>query len=1501
MATVGIVKELSGIVQAVNSEGSTRVLVLGDAINSDEVIVTVGAGSSAKISFNSGKELALGADEKTLIDESVYAQENFDETDVQAVQQALLEGETLPDEATAAGQDGADDTGGITEAYIADRTDGRGDVDTYNLGTQQLVGANPDGSQNDPNNLAPEPEDDVGVAVEEGAGGEGQYDAPIVAIGNVLDNDYDDGLPNPEGDLDVIDVISNNTTNVLSIDIDGNFVLQGEYGVLVLNPETGAYTYTVDDDNPIVDALNITDTLPESFTYTVSDGDKASTANLDITIEGSNDAPVANEDTTGNNISGLTVVQGEIVASEYTPDYDGEYDVEQDYFEQAVGVTVDKWAFTHSGGDLNIDVLTERGDGSWIDINSDGFQSNLDSMIQLYRVDELGNFIEHIDYDDDGGPGNDGSTHSYDSLLNLIDLPTGYYVLSISDHYFEESEAQQDTQDADNVGVYQITFDGAISITGVPELGQIISASDETSAFVGNNAKEEGAGNEYSDTDEAITTAGNVLNNDTDVDNAHEELSVVDVNGEAVASEGETTIVGEFGTLVIAADGSYMYTVNDENENVEILNEGDIAQDVFTYTVSDNEEFGAKTDTATLTINVEGSNDAPIAYEDNTETDIVVLGSDMFGIGSGAPDLDDQDGESVIDSQEQLLIFGEEYANQSVKISFDADINGGWDGIKFFTLPEVDTFKVFINGERVDLKTYDHGEEGSDFTLENQPFEFVVSLDENGNALLRFEVKSTGVDETVDISNIQGTVLQYVAIEEGVGREAFPEQQEDAINATGNVLMNDTDVDNIDYGNDPINYELSVVALAGDVLTEIPTILSDNYDVDSYDFIINGEYGWLMMSDDGTFKYVIDEGRADFLNEGDYKTETFTYTVSDNNDVNAKIDTAELSVTIQGTNDAPIAFANTASVSEQGAETVIDEDANIVTIEDPNQILFTADGEERNIFGEDVIVDDARSVPMIVKGNLIKYDTDVDNVDASENDYKQLGHDDMTMYSIVSDNTGDSKNFVTEEDVVHDNLIWLDVEKHGELKPEGYLPVEFGAESEYIFATKHGTSIVGEFGTLYIGSNGGYDYIINDSLEAVQALNEGDFKIETFTYVVTDNQEGNVKYDTSTLTITINGTNDAPVANVDEIAKLSDTFFVHQGTGDAWDFDNIDVNSEYGTPVLTGNNTLGVATTTTGSYWWFGWHTYSKADNTNQLDGKGANETIGFDFNKALSSVTVALSHFNELNILPDTATWTVYGTDGSVISGTFTYPASDVSFDIDPGVEFTRLEISANEWYSDFRIKAIDGYGIEENSFVIDKEFLLGNDTDVDNDVLSIGTLSGDDASYLSIDGDGNIVFTPGVDFDETSLTFAYTASDGAAESAPAEVTIDFVEGTISSGEESHTYSLSTGEQVIGSDGYDVLIVPETEVLDLTLVSDIEEINLNGGTHVLDMNAEEVFNATDTNNTLVINGEDSNSFDPTGWTSQGVDSDGYSVFTATFHNPDDVTIKIDADISIII
>jgi VCBS repeat-containing protein len=124
------------------------------------------------------------------------------------------------------------------------------------------------------------------------------------------------------------------------------------------------------------------------------------------------------------------------------------------------------------------------------------------------------------------------------------------------------------------------------------------------------------AGTALTSTTSGFTTL-NVLSNDTDA-NVGDTMTVSVIRkgttGTTATVAASTTsangrsVVGDFGTLVIGADGSYTYAVDNANATVQALNVGGFVNDVFTYTVRD---AGGLTSTATLTVRANGANDAP--------------------------------------------------------------------------------------------------------------------------------------------------------------------------------------------------------------------------------------------------------------------------------------------------------------------------------------------------------------------------------------------------------------------------------------------------------------------------------------------------------------------------------------------------------------------------------------------------------------------------------------------------------------------------------------------------------------------------------------------------------------------------------------------------------------------------------------------------------------------------------------------------------------------------
>jgi VCBS repeat-containing protein len=130
---------------------------------------------------------------------------------------------------------------------------------------------------------------------------------------------------------------------------------------------------------------------------------------------------------------------------------------------------------------------------------------------------------------------------------------------------------------------------------------------------------------------------GNALTNDTDPDNTNSQLSVKDIKAGTAAGAGTavsasttsangTSIAGSFGTIKIGANGSYTYTVDNSNATVQALNTTSTAlSDVFTYTVQDSAGLSS---TATITVAVNGANDAPVlanAIADTTGTEDTAL------------------------------------------------------------------------------------------------------------------------------------------------------------------------------------------------------------------------------------------------------------------------------------------------------------------------------------------------------------------------------------------------------------------------------------------------------------------------------------------------------------------------------------------------------------------------------------------------------------------------------------------------------------------------------------------------------------------------------------------------------------------------------------------------------------------------------------------------------------------------------------------------------------
>ncbi len=839
-------------------------------------------------------------------------------------------------------------------------------------------------------------------------------DAIVPVTGNVLTNDSDiDG-----------DTLAVTTTGLQS----------GSYGSLTLNGD-GSYSYSLDNANPAVQSLGNGETLTEIFTYFISDGQGgASSSTLTITITGTNDGPVANADV-ATITEDAAPVTGNVLANDTDPDGDA--------------LTV-----TTTGA--------QAGTYGTVTINADGtFSYALDNASPTVQALGVGDTVtETFSYsisDGNGGTStstltiiisgaNDGPAANADTATITEDeiAPITGNVLD------NDTDAEGDTLSVTNSGTLPGSH-GTLTLSGDGNYSYSLNNSDPAvqGLAVGETLTEtftyivsDGNGGTATSTltititgtnddpvanadvaviaeDTAAPLTGNVLANDTDVD------------GDALAVTTTGPQAGSYGSVTIAADGSYSYTLDNANPAVQSLGVGETATETFNYSISDG---NGGTATSTLTITITGSNDGPVAnadVADIAEDDATPVTGNLIANDTDA----DGDGLAVTPTGAQtgsygtISIFGDgsySYAldngdatvqalgiGETLTETFNYSISDGNGGTATSTLTI--TITGVNDAPVADDDSYGVAEDGSvtinaangvlngDTDADGDTLTVTGLLSGPGNGALTLNPDGSftytpapgfnGTDSfTYEVSDGNGgTDTATVTINVGgvnddpVANADVADIAEDAAApATGNVLTNDTDAD-------------------GDILTV------------SNPGNLPGGFGTLTLDADGSYSYALDNGNATVqeLGVGETLTETFTYSVADGQGGTA---TSTLTITITGTNDGPVANADAA---------VIAEDAVPVT------------------------------------GNVLTNDTDID---------------------------GDALTVTTT-----------------------------GPQA-------------GTYGSVTIAADGSYSYALNSANPIIQALGVGETLTETFTYAISD---GNGGTSSSTLTITITGTNDGPVANAD--------------------------------------------------------------------------------------------------------------------------------------------------------------------------------------------------------------------------------------------------------------------------------------------------------------------------------------------------------------------------------
>ncbi|MDP3300963.1 MAG: tandem-95 repeat protein [Sulfuricurvum sp.] len=168
---------------------------------------------------------------------------------------------------------------------------------------------------------------------------------------------------------------------------------------------------------------------------------------------------------------------------------------------------------------------------------------------------------------------------------------------------------------------------------------------------------------------------------------------------------------------------------------------------------------------------------------------------------------------------------------------------------------------------------------------------------------------------------------------------------------------------------------------------------------------------------------------------------------------------------------------------------------------------------------------------------------------------------DLPIFTEGNSTIGDDAGVVTEDTV---------------LSTSGVLAINDVDVGESAFQPQTGT--VATHGTFSVAANGSWTYSLNNSSPIVQALGEGDTLTDTISVLSVDGTP-------TTVTITINGTNDLPVAVADSLSAIEDiavTYTAAQLLGNDTDVDtahaNLTIasvtNGSNGTVVLNNDNTV---------------------------------------------------------------------------------------------------------------------------------------------------------------------------------------------------------------------------------------------------------------------------------------------------------------------------------------
>ncbi|MET1109947.1 MAG: Ig-like domain-containing protein, partial [Allosphingosinicella sp.] len=648
--------------------------------------------------------------------------------------------------------------------------------------------------------------------------------------------------------------------------------------------------------------------------------------------------------------------------------------------------------------------------------------------------------------------------------------------------------------------------------------------------------------NDTASTDEDNSVSGNVLTNDFDWE------------GDAMtATPG--TFNGVYGTLTLNANGSYTYTPYASTQSLAL---GQNVTDSFTYTVSD----GSLSDTGTLTITVAGRNDAPVANPDvaatgeNASVSVNVLANDT-DVDNGAmltvtaASAPAGQGSATVVANQVVFNPGTDFdyldtgESVNVVVSYTISDEHGATSSSTVTITVNGANDAPVANDDTASTTEDASVSGNvlanDTDVDVEPLTVAnpgvyagaygtLTLNADGSYTYVPNAAAQGLDDGESVQDVFSytasdgtasdsatlTVTVNGANDAPVANDDAASTSEDSAGVSGNVLANDTDVDG----------ETLTVAAPGTYV---------------------GTYGTLTIAADGSYTYVPGAG-AQGLDVGETAQDVFTYSATDG----TASDSATLTVTVTGLNDAPVANDDTNATDENSpvSGNVLANDTDV----DGEPLTVTNAATFVGAYGTLVLAANGNytytpgaAAQALTNGQVVN---DVFTYIASDGTASDTATLTITVTGLSGvPNAVDDTATTNEDNSVSGNVLANDTD----------------AENDPLTVTNPGT-YAGTFGTLVLNANGSYTYTPN---AAANGLAAGETGQDVFNYTATDGGAS----DTATLTVTVNGVNDAPTIDSGgtvadgEVSELPDDdpqedIAIHSDTGTVA-FDDVDVSDTH--------------------------------------------------------------------------------------------------------------------------------------------------------------------------------------------------------------------------------------------------------------------------------------------------------------------------------------------------